>query len=113
MCGIGNAIPTLNSFGNTSSLKLSQSLAKNGIRTMFVEPEHPASIIQNLVGFPAAVGRYNDSTSNAFAFEDPVNMDVNALEPTSGRKLWKLKHGKRLKKPMKTAKDGFRGSKGD
>ena len=45
MCGIGNAMPCLNTFGNTSSLRLSQSLAKNGIRTSFVEPEHPSSII--------------------------------------------------------------------
>lgn len=59
-CGIGNQQPTLNSFGNTNSLKLSQNLAKNGIRTTFVEPEFPASIIQNMVGFPAALARYND-----------------------------------------------------
>ena len=112
-CGIGNAIPTLNSFGNTSSLKLSQTLAKHGIRTIFVDPDCPASIIQNMVGFPSAVERYNDSNSNTFSYEDPLTMDVNALEPTSGRKLWKLKHGKRIKKPMKAEKSGFRGAAAD
>ena len=66
-----------------------------------------------MVGFPAAVERYNDSNSNAFSFEDPLTMDVNALEPTSGRKLWKLKHGKRIKKPMKAEKSGFRGAAAD
>ena len=113
MCGIGNAVPTLNSFGNTSALKLSASLAKNGIRTSFIEPDHPSRIVQNMVGFPAAVERYNDSTNNSFAFEDPLNIDANALEPTSGRKLWKLKHGKRIKKPMKAEKSGLRGSAAD
>jgi len=55
MCGIGNAAPCLNTFGNTNGLKLSQTLAKQGLRTTFVEPEHPASIIRNMVGFPAAL----------------------------------------------------------
>ena len=59
MCGIGHQMPCMNTFGNTSSLKLSQSLVKNGITTTFVEPENPSSIIQNMVGFPAAVERYN------------------------------------------------------
>jgi len=40
-------------------------------------------------------------------------MDFNALEPTSGRKIWKLRHGKRIKKPMKTEKSGFRGNAAD
>ena len=60
MCGVGNAQPCLNSFGNTNALKLSQNLAKHGIRTTFAEPENAASIVQNMVGFPAAVQRYND-----------------------------------------------------
>ena len=75
MCGIGNAMPCLNAYGNTNSLKLSQSLAKNGIRTTFVEPDNPASIVQNMVGFPAAVGRYNEQNSASFAFENPTTMD--------------------------------------
>lgn len=45
MCGIGNAMPCLNAFGNMAGLHLSQNLAKNGIRTTFVEPEHPATIV--------------------------------------------------------------------
>ena len=112
-CGIGHAMPTLNTFGNQSALKLSIILGKNGIRTTFVEPENPASIIQNMVAFPAAVARYNTDKSAAYAFEDPTNMDYEALEPTSGRKLWKLKHGKRIKKPMKAEKSGFRGGAAD
>ena len=78
-----------------------------------MEPENPASIIQNMVGFPAALSRYNEQNSAAFAYENPETMDVNALEPTSGRKIWKLKHGKRIKKPMKKEKDGFRGGSAD
>lgn len=113
MCGIGNAMPCLNTYGNTSSLKLSQNLAKNGIRTTFVEPENQSGIVQNMVGFPAAVDRYNEQNSAAFSFENPQTMDVNALEPTSGRKLWKLRHGKRIKKPMKAEKSGFRGGAAD
>jgi len=110
MCGIGNAQPCLNAYGNTSGLKLSMSLAKHGIRTTFVEPENPASIIQNMIGFPAAVGRYNEQNSTAFAFENPVTMDFNALEPTSGRKIWKMRHGKRIHKPLKAEKSGYRGN---
>ena len=109
MCGIGNAMPCLNTFGNTNALKLSQNLAKNKIRTTFVEPENPSSIVQNMVGFPAALDRYNTQSTNTFAFENPVTMDYNALEPTSGRKQWKLKHGKRIKKVPRKSKDGFRG----
>jgi len=113
MCGIGNAQPCLNAYGNTNALRLSQSLVKNGIRTTFVEPENPASIIQNMIGFPAAVERYNEQNSTAFAFENPTTMDFNALEPTSGRKIWKMRHGKRIHKPMKAEKSGFRGGAAD
>ena len=102
-------MPCLNTFGNTNALKLSQNLAKNRIRTTFVEPENPSSIVQNMVGFPAALDRYNTQSSNAFAYENPVTMDYNALEPTSGRKQWKIQHGKRVKKPPRKSKDGFRG----
>ena len=114
-CGIGHQMPSLNAFGNTSSLKLSANLMKNGIRTTFVEPEHPATLIQNMVGFPSAVERYNSGQdkSSAFGFENPVTTDVNALEPTAGRKLWKLRHGKRIKKPAKKDKTGFRGNAAD
>ena len=54
-----------------------------------------------MVGFPAAVERFKSAQTNEFLYEDPTRMDHNALEPTSGRKLWKLKHGKRIKKPLK------------
>jgi len=75
MCGIGNSAPCLNTFGNTSGLKLSQNLAKHGLRTSFVEPEMQASIVRNMVGFPAAVQRYNDQSSSAFGHENPLMTD--------------------------------------
>jgi len=43
-------------------------------------------------------------------FEDPKLLDPDKLEFTSGRKLWKLKHKKRVKKGIKKAKDGYIGS---
>lgn len=55
MCGIGNAAPCLNTFGNTNSLKLAASLARRGVHTTFAESDSPASVIRNMVGFPAAV----------------------------------------------------------
>lgn len=64
-----------------------------------------------MVGFPSAVERFKtwSASSPAFDHENPIKMDHNALEPTSGRKLWKLRHGKRIKKPMKKDKSGFIG----
>jgi len=41
--------------------------------------------------------------------EDPTLLDFKALEPTSGRKLWKLRHNKRIHKPLKADKKGFIG----
>ena len=32
------------------------------------------------------------------------------LAPTSGRKNWKLKHNKRIKKPLKADKKGYIGN---
>ena len=78
-----------------------------------MEAEHPASIVQNMVGFPAAVERYNSQTPGAFAHENPETMDYNALEPTAGRKLWKMRHGKSVKKRPKKEKSGFRGGDGE
>ena len=67
-----------------------------------------------MVGFPAAVARYHEaSNAGDFAFEDPSKTDYQALEPTSGRKLWKLRHGKRIKKPSRADKTGFRGEAAD
>ena len=75
-----------------------------------VEDDNPSGIVQKLVGFPAAVERYkNRTTEGRFAYEDPTLTDHNALEPTSGRKLWKLRHNKRIRKPLKADKTGFIG----
>jgi hypothetical protein len=61
------------------------------------------------VGYPAAVGRYKGVEKAEFVHEDPTLKDFNALEPTSGRKLWKLRHGKRIRKAPKKDKSGFIG----
>ncbi len=75
-----------------------------------VEQDNPCRMVQNLVGYPAAVERYkNKSASTVFEREDPTMLDHHALEPTSGRKLWKLKHNKRIRKPLKADKQGFIG----
>jgi hypothetical protein len=37
-------------------------------------------------------------------------MDHEALEPTSGRKAWMIRHGKRIKKKLKADKRGYIGS---
>lgn len=71
--------------------------------------DSPSPVLQNLVGFPAAVNRYKSQTTTEFPTEDPTLKDYNALEPTSGRKIWKLKHGKRIRKAIKADKTGFIG----
>jgi hypothetical protein len=62
-----------------------------------------------LVGYPAAVERYKIKPTDSFVREDPTLLDAKALEPTSGRKLWKLRHNKRIHKPLKADKSGFIG----
>lgn len=47
--------------------------------------------------------------AKTFAFEHPSLTDYEALEPTSGKKAWMLKHGKRIKKKLKADKRGFIG----
>lgn len=70
-----------------------------------VEPDNEARIVQNLVGYPGAVERYkNKQSGDNFIREDPNLLDSKALEPTSGRKLWKLRHNKRIHKPLKADK---------
>lgn len=62
-----------------------------------------------MIGYPASVERYRNKEKSNFDFENPTTIDANALQPTSGRKLWKLRHGKRIKKPVKADKSGFIG----
>lgn len=45
-----------------------------------------------------------------YSYEDPKYLNHEQLEVTSGRKLWKLKHKKRLRKGVKKTKDGYIGS---
>ena len=82
-------------------------------------------LVGNIVQFPEASKRYSehgaslgnekaknstDPVQEAFAYEDPTLTDFQALEPTSGRKAWMLKHGKRIKKALKPDKRGYVGS---
>ena len=64
-----------------------------------------------MVGYPSAVERYkNKATGDNFAREDPSMLDYQSLEPTSGRKIWKIRHNKRIRKPLKADKSGFIGT---
>ena len=51
-----------------------------------------------------------DAAAQAFAYEHPSLMNPEALEPTSGRKAWMIRHGKRIKKVLKADKRGYIGS---
>ena len=51
-----------------------------------------------------------EDNTNAFAYEHPDILNYEALEPTSGRKKWMIKHGKRIKKKLKADKRGYIGS---
>lgn len=43
----------------------------------------------------------------AFAFEDPKYMSIEQLQPLSRRKLWKIKHKKRIHKSTKRLRNGY------
>lgn len=69
----------------------------------------------NLASLPATIERYQkaqnvEAESNAFSYEDPALVNAEALEPTSGRKLWKMRHHKSIKKKVKPFKNGFIGN---
>jgi hypothetical protein len=97
----------------------------------YAEPQESetSTLILNMIKFPIAAQRYNQSglslTSSSvlqddntamdngetrFAYEHPSLMDHEALEPTSGRKAWMIRHGKRIKKGIKKDKTGYMGS---
>ena len=84
----------------------------------FADPDtSQSSMIQNLVSLPAVIKSYQLSSTGeanvpetAFAYEDPSMVAFEALEPTSGRKRWKMKHHKRIKKKEKPGKNGYQGS---
>ena len=62
-----------------------------------------------MIGYPASVERYRNKEQVNFEYENPTTVDAYALQPTSGRKLWKLRHGKKIRKPLKADKTGFIG----
>ena len=51
-----------------------------------------------------------NATEKEYAYEHPEIMNYEALQPTSGRKKWMIKHGKRIKKKLKADKRGYIGS---
>ena len=60
MCTIGShGIST--AYGNQTALSLNSNLARQRLLMNFVEPEYPSTLIQNMVGFPAAVQRYKSA----------------------------------------------------
>ena len=101
--------------GAISREKSLQYTLQNNYSANFAEPDNPSLLIQNLVSFPASVERYNNKDKQNeeaqanFAYEDPNLVHHEALEPTSGRKKWKIRHHKRIKKGPKKFKNGFIG----
>jgi len=84
-----------------------KSLASQKIMHI-VDGDDQCKVVQSLVDYPAAIERYKaGEDKDNFAREDPSLIDARALEPTSGRKLWKLRHNKRIHKTMKADKQGF------
>ena len=86
------------------------------INEIFVDPDcSQSSLVQNLVSLPSVVLSYQNrekeqETEKTFAYEDPTMVNFEALEPTSGRKQWKIKHHKSIKKKAKAFKNGFQGN---
>lgn len=81
-----------------------------------MDPESSQStLVQNLLSLPSVVLAYQNRekesvTEQTFAYEDPTLVNFEALEPTSGRKQWKIKHHKPLKRKEKAFKNGYKGS---
>jgi len=81
-------MPNLNANNRNSNLvKLSENLAHIGIKITFVTPNHPASIVQNMVCFPEAVERYNQRTKSVFTFESTATDKLKAAEPIKRRRI--------------------------
>jgi hypothetical protein len=77
---------------------------------LFADPQISGStLISNLASLPATVERFqNRSREDGFSNENPNIVDADQLEPTSGRKNWKIRHHKPLKRKLKTYKNGFK-----
>lgn len=100
-CTIGTASIIVGRTGHFGSLTNQQNVK-------IVESDSPIELVQNLVGYPAQVERYlqKESAEVNFVREDPSLIDFKTLEATSGRKKWKIRHHKRINKPMKQEKRG-------
>lgn len=87
------------------------------ISEFFADPDNGKStLIQNLASLPAVVRSYSENQGGeeqpqqTFAHEEPTTVNFEALEPTSGRKRWKMRHHKPIKKKLKAMKNGYIGS---
>jgi len=103
-----------------------------GIELVYAEPEDASTdngaslLMEHLIQFPAAAERLTqrgtslgnqdgpmvnkaEDEEHPFAYEHPSLLSYEALEPTSGRKRWMIKHGKRIKKKLKADKRGYIG----
>ena len=90
-------------------------------------------MISNLAQYPQAAERYSqkggslgktglnkngdgeeqkddEAAGDPFHYENPDMTDIEQLKPTSVRKKWMLRHGKRIKKKVKADKTGYIGS---
>lgn len=96
---------------------ITSSTPTDNVLDYFADPDTAhSSLIQNLASLPAVVRTFNEKglegteTADKFAHEDPNEVNFEALQPTSGRKIWKMRHHKPLKKKLKPAKNGYQGS---
>lgn len=87
--------------------------------SLFADPTTSYSqLVQNLASLPAVVASYQNQSSavaagvteQVFAHEEPTMVNFEQLEPTSGRKKWKMKHHKSLTRKVKPKKNGYQGS---
>lgn len=94
---------------------LPKSIIKSEIQMEMEGEAKPAEGIQGLTSDLIFVQNLNNipkprENIRTLPYEDPDKIDPERLEFTAGRKLWKLKHKKRVRKFVKKAKDGYIGS---
>jgi len=73
----------------------------------YMLPTSNISLIKNVHCPPVPLSEKKDYK---FAYEDPKILNAEKLAFTSGRKIWKLKHKKRVKKGLRKDKKGYIGS---
>jgi len=96
LCSVGSAAFLPEGFKGSSATIATFPCVKN-----IAQPDNPALLIQNLIGLSS------QRTEEGEVWEEPAFVSMEALEPTSGRKLWKMRHHKRVKKKEGRGKDGF------